>query len=107
MSQDARRGLREAYGSLYQMAQRSPQPNVRARGKAGGRDLPRGPGGKGAGIPRSLTTAADLVRPVEAIVSNASEREVLERLARDMDVLPVVEERSGKLVGVWEGRLAG
>ena len=51
------------------------------------------------GIPRSLTTAADLVRPVEAIVSNAREREAIERLALRGAVLPVVEEGSGKLKG--------
>ncbi|HEV2134194.1 MAG TPA: chloride channel protein [Terracidiphilus sp.] len=51
------------------------------------------------GIPRSLTTAADLVRKVEAVVSNASEREVIERLGRHGAAMPVVEERSGKLAG--------
>lgn len=59
---------------------------------------------KEPGIPRSLTTAADLVRPVEAIVSNMSEREVIEVLARHGAALPVVEEGSGKLVGAVAGR---
>jgi CIC family chloride channel protein len=52
------------------------------------------------GMPRSLTTAADLVRLVEPVASNASEREVIERLKRHGAELPVVEEGSGKFVGV-------
>lgn len=56
------------------------------------------------GIPRSLTTAADLVRPVEAILSNMSESEVVAKLGRYVTALPVVEEGSEKLVGVVAAR---
>jgi CIC family chloride channel protein len=55
--------------------------------------------GRDPGIPRSLTTAADLSRQVEVILSSASEEEVVAKLARHGKAVPVVEDGSGKLLG--------
>lgn len=51
------------------------------------------------GIPLSLTTAGDLVREIEPVLSDASESEATSRLAHDSPVLPVIEPASEKLVG--------
>jgi H+/Cl- antiporter ClcA len=52
-----------------------------------------------SGIPRSLTTAADLARYVAAVSAHATEREVAEMVAREAAALPVVDPASGKLIG--------